>query len=201
MTHSTTPFQQALQRIDQANAADPRTELWEGKEYAKELLYSRRMTQGLDRLEPDASEALRLAAAAQHICRWEIPRDSFPRNRVGYRKWRETLYQFHADRTESILRDVGYDDQTIGRVRHLLEKKNLKTDLEMQTLEDVICLVFLQFYFDDFARDHEEEKLITILQRTWKKMSPRGHSAAASLELSTTAHTLIAKALDTGETG
>lgn len=179
-------FTAAIALIDAANARDP---------HGQELVYSERMTTCLDRFEPHASEALKLAARAQHIRRWEVPRDTFPRDRKGYHLWRTKLYGFHADATEQILRDVGYDAETIGRVRDLLMKKRIKADPEMQALEDVICLVFLEHYFDGFAHGHDAEKLITILRRTWGKMSDRGHEAALRLPLSERAKGLIGRAL------
>ena len=33
----------------------------------------------------------------------------------------------------------------------IIRKENLKSNLDSQTLEDVACLVFLQYYFDEFA--------------------------------------------------
>src|SRR5438046_1639141 len=113
-------FERAIERFDEANAHDPNRTVFEAREYPKELLYAQRMTQWLERLEPDAPESLRLAARCQHICRWEIPRNSFPMDRAGYLNWRKTLYQFHADHAGEILRDVGYDDATIARVQSLL---------------------------------------------------------------------------------
>ena len=188
-------LQLALDRIDALNAQDPNTELVEGRPQPKELVYSRRMTAWLNRLEPKASVALQLAARGQHLMRWRIPRDSFPRDRGGYLRWRTTLYDFHADRAAEVLHDVGYDEATIQRVRALIRKQDLKTDADAQTLEDVICLVFLENYFADFARDHDEQKLIRILRKTWKKMSPRGHAAAMTLKLSPREMQLISSAL------
>jgi hypothetical protein len=116
-------------------------------------------------------------------------------DRPGYLKWRTTLYDFHADKAAQILREVGYDDVTIGRVRSLIRKQGIKTDPEMQLLEDVICLVFLENYFAEFAADHDEDKLIRILRRTWAKMSPRGHEAALGLDLPERERKLIDRAL------
>lgn len=73
---------------------------------------------------------------------------------------------------------AGYDEQTIERVQTLLLKKGLKQDAEVQTLEDVICLVFLKYYLADFAEKHSEEKVADILQKTKRKMSARGLEAA-----------------------
>ncbi len=188
-------FRAAIERVDRANSEDPNKEVHEGKKHPKELLYARRMTNWLERLEPDASEPLRLAARCQHICRWTIPRSDYPMDRGGYLLWRATLARFHAEKAGEILRGVGYDEATIVRVQSLLRKEHLKKNPDTQTLEDVICLVFLENYFSDFAKQHEEEKLITILRKTWRKMSPRGHKAALQLDLSPADRALLEKAL------
>jgi hypothetical protein len=153
------------------------------------------MTRWLNHLEPNASEALQLAARAQHVARWRIPREDYPMDRASYKRWRTDLAELHSLTTGGILRDAGYGDQTIERVQSLLKKKNLKTDPECQALEDVICLVFLESYFADFAARHDEAKLIRILQRTWAKMSERGHEAALQLPLPPELASLVHKAL------
>jgi hypothetical protein len=188
-------FLKAIDLIDAANAEDPSREVHDDEDVPTSLLYGRRMTEWLDRLYPDAAEPLQLAARAQHIRRWEVPRDSYPDGRIGYLKWRTFLYGFHADVTEKLLRQAGYDDGTIGRVRSLLKKERIKTDPESQALEDVICLCFLENYFADFAPKHEEEKVIGILQKTWAKMSPVGHAAALKLEMPPEALRLVEQAL------
>jgi len=179
-------FRRAIERFDEANSQDPR---------GKELLYAQRMTAWLEKLDPNALEPLKLAARCQHIRRWEIPRSSFPMDRSGYLKWRKTLYGFHAEKAGEILRHVGYDDATIARVQSLLRKEKLKLDPEMQTLEDVICLVFLENYFSDFAREQDESKVQNIIRRTWMKMSQRGQDLALTLKLSEEDRQLIAQAL------
>ncbi|MDQ3438931.1 MAG: DUF4202 domain-containing protein [Planctomycetota bacterium] len=188
-------FAAALLHFDAANARDPNVTIVDGVPQPKELVYAKRMTDWLNRLEPGASEAVQLAARSQHLMRWSIPRSQFPMDRPGYLKWRTTLYDFHAQKAGEILREVGYEDATIGRVQSLVRKQGIKTDPEMQLLEDVICLVFLENYFEEFAADHDEEKLIRILRRTWAKMSPRGHQAALGLDLPERERELIEKAL------
>lgn len=188
-------FQAAIERFDAANAADPNREEWDGVEYPKELLYARRMTGWLERLAPDASEALRLAARAQHLRRWESPRSAYPMDRAGYHRWRTDLQRFHAEAAGEILRAVGYDEPMVARVQSLLRKERLKADPETQTLEDVACLVFLESYFADFARHVDEEKLIPILRRTWLKMSEQGREAALALPLAPEHRGLVEKAL------
>lgn len=188
-------FEDALRLIDEANSEDPNTESFEGEDYPKELSYSMRMTKWLESIEPQASEALRLAVRSQHIRRWEIPRSEYPLGRKGYHQWRTRLYDYHGEKTAEILEKAGYDEETIARVRKLLKKQGLKSSPETQTLEDVACLVFLESYFWDFSRLHDEEKIIGILRKTWVKMSPRGQEAARELSLNAGAEALLNKAL------
>lgn len=187
---------EAFKLFDEANTQDPNKENFEGTAYPKELLYAQRMTDILNEFEPDASEALQLTARCQHICRWEIPRESYEMNRVGYLKWRQELKKFHAEKSKAILQQVGYDDETINRVAFLLLKKQLKKDEETQTLEDVICLVFLKYYYEAFLVKHDDDKIVSILQKTWKKMSPKGHKAALAISFSERGKELVSKALN-----
>jgi hypothetical protein len=189
----------AIARFDAANSEDPRRVVFEGLEQPYELLYAKRMTHWLERLAPEASEALRLAARSQHICRWRVPRGEYPMDRAGYHRWRTRLYGYHAETAGAILREVGYDESTARRVEELLQKKNLKTDLEMQLLEDVICLVFLENYFAEFSNEHEPEQVVGILRKTWAKMSPRGQRAALELTMPTDARLLLDRALSAPE--
>jgi hypothetical protein len=190
-------FDDAIRGFDDANAEDPVLERVEGEDLPKELVYGRRMSRWLERLAPDAPESVKLAARAQHIRRWEVPRDTYPEGRAGYLKWRTDLHKRHADIAATILQDAGYDDETIGRVRTLLRKRGLKTDPDVQLMEDVICLVFLEHYFHDFAQKHEEEKLISIVQKTWKKMTEKAHEAALQLDYAPEDLAVIQKAVQT----
>ncbi len=189
MREESEQFRSAIARFDAANAQDPDGEA---------LIYAQRMSDWLEKLEPNASEALKLAARSQHIRRWEIPRDRYPMNRAGYHRWRNELAAFHAKVAGEILREVGYDETTVGRVQSLLKKERLKEDPEAQMLEDVICLVFLEHYFPEFAGKHDEEKVIGILRKTWRKMSERGHEAALKLAMGTEERRLVEKALQAG---
>ena len=173
----------AFDRFDAANAEDPNREDVGGAEQPRELVYARRMTETLERIAPDASEGVRLAARCQHIRRWTVPRDTYPDGRDGYRRWRTDLARFHAETAGAILRGVGYGDDTVERVGALLRKERLKSDTEVQLLEDVACLVFLQHYLPAFAPRHDAEKLAGILRKTWRKMSARGQAAALRLDL------------------
>jgi Domain of unknown function (DUF4202) len=188
-------FTEAIRRFDAANGEDPHHEVVDGVSYPKELLYAQRLTAWLERFAPAASEALRLAVRSQHIRRWTIPRDHYPMDRRGYLLWRTTLGKFHADTAASILREVGYDEATIQRVRSLLRKEGLKRDPEVQCLEDVICLTFLESYCAEFAGQHEATKALGILRKTWSKMSPRGREVARTAGLRAEVHRLIDAAL------
>lgn len=190
-----TRFESAIILIDKTNSEDINTYQVHGLEISKELLYSQRMSQKLLQFEPNASEELQIAARAQHIGRWKIARDEYPMDRVGYLKWRETLKKMHAEMAADILRTVGYDDKFIERVSFLINKKLIKKDDDSQTLEDVICLVFLEYYFEEFAEKHTNEKLIDILQKTWVKMSDKGHEAALKIKFSEKSLSLVKQAL------
>jgi hypothetical protein len=192
---TTTPFQQASQWIDAENAQDPNIETYQSISYAKELLYSNRMYERLMDFAPNASEEVQIAAKAQHICRWKIARESYPMDRVGYLKWREDLKKFHAKTTAEILEKAGYDAEFIARVSFLIEKKLLKKDEGTQLLEDVICLVFLEYYLEPFVEKHDTEKLKNIILKTWNKMSEKGHQAALQINYSPANLQLIKDAL------
>jgi len=181
---ATARYDSAMARFDAANAEDPNREAVDGRAEPKELVYGLRMSAMLVRFAPESSEGVKLAARCQHIRRWEIPRDSYPRDKVGYKAWRTRLQQFHAEIAGDILAEVGYDPALITRVQSLLRKESLKRDPETQTLEDVIGLVFLEHYLVGFVDQHPEyddAKWIDILQKTWRKMSPSGHLAALTL--------------------
>lgn len=188
-------FIQAIQLIDKANQDDPNQETVDGESYPKELLYAQRMTAWLEEFQPNTSEALQLAARAQHICRWEIPRDKYPMNKVGYHAWRNQLKKFHAEKTSTILQTVGYDQAIIDTVSGLIQKKQLKKNKETQTLEDVICLVFLAHYSERFFENKPEEKIIDIIQKTWRKMSVDGQQKALQIKLPDSVLPLVQKAL------
>ena len=185
----------ALEAFDQANSEDPNLENIDGQVLAKEFIYGQRMSERLHTFCSEPSEALQLAVRAQHICRWKIPRNDYPMDRTGYKRWRSDLAKFHGETAAMILADQGYDVETIERVKDLLLKRGLKRDDEVQILEDVACLVFIEHYLDDFARKHEEEKLLDIIRKTWNKMSPAGHAAALQLPLPEAMQQLVHKAL------
>lgn len=189
-------FAEACRLFDAANAEDPTQEPNDlGQLVPKELLYAERMSAWLARVAPDAPEAVQLAARSQHIRRWHIPRADFPLTRPGYHQWRNTLKQYHAELAGELMAQAGYDADMILRVQQLLRKERLKDDPEVQLLEDVICLVFLEYYFLPFAAQHPEEKVMEIVQKTWPKMTERGHALALQLPFAPEALALVTKAL------
>ena len=181
--------------IDQYNGQDPNQEYWEHESHPKELLYSKRMTDWLSRLNPNAHESLQIAARAQHIGRWTIPRDKFSRDKKGYLKWRTQLKLFHAQKVGEIMEVNGYNAEEIKETQALIKKEKLKTNPNTQLLEDVICLVFLEYYFVTFAKTHPEEKIIQIVKKTWVKMSEKGHEYALKLKYDVNSKALLSKAL------
>ena len=181
----------ALRRFDEENGRDPNEE--DGQ--PRELLYAKRLTDWVLRLCPNASEALRLAARCQHLCRWEIPRGSYPMTRAGYLKWRTDLKKFHAQRAGEILREVGFDDETIRRVQDLNLKKNFPADSDCRVLEDALCLVFLEFQFADLAAKTADDKMINALKKSWEKMTESARAAALKLNYGEREKALIQKAL------
>ena len=188
-------FRRAIEAFDRANSEDPNHQLSNGVLRPKELVDAERLSAWVDRLDPNASEALRLAARCQHIRRWELPRSSFSNDRIGYLKWRTELGRFHAETAARLLEAAGYDAATIDAVRRINVKQGLHSNPDTQTMEDALCLTFLEHEFEAFAEKHSDEKLINILQKTWKKMSPRGQSAAEKLALSSRARALLTRAL------
>lgn len=188
-------LEKTLADFDKLNAQDPNTETLNDQAIPKELLYSRRMTAQLHRFLTHPSEELQLASRSQHICRWKIPRSDYPMDRQGYKKWRLDLAVFHGETAGEVMIQNGYNQDKVQRVKDLLLKRSLKRDEEVQALEDIVCLVFLEFYLEDFASKHDEPKLIDIIQKTWNKMSENGHAAALTLPLSKHMLSLITKAL------
>jgi hypothetical protein len=189
-------FAAAVRRFDLENSADPHKELVDGVEQPRELVYARWLTDWVMRLCPEPSEALRLAARCQHLCRWRVPRDSYPMTRAGYLAWREALKKFHAQRAGEILRKIGYPEEVVIRVQSLNLKKDFPKDPESRVLEDALCLLFLERQFDDLAKKTGEEKMVNALQKAWRKMTPAAHALALNLPYGPHEKALIEKALN-----
>jgi len=184
-------FDDAIRRFDDENARDPSQE--NGR--PRELLYAERLTAWVLKLRPDAGEALRLAARCQHICRWQSPRENYPMTRPGYLKWRADLKKFHAEKSGTILREVGYDDATARRVQDLNLKKNFPADAECRVLEDALCLVFLEFQVAALAAKTDDDKMINALRKSWEKMTEAARAEALKLHYGDREKSLIERAL------
>jgi hypothetical protein len=180
-------FDRARAALDAAHAQDPRGD--------NEAEYISRIEAWVRRLVSDASPALLLAARAQHLERWVIPREDFPRDRSGYLKWRSAVHERQGRRAGEILAESGCDPSTTARVAALVGKALPRTDGEAQALEDAACLVFLETELAPFARDYPREKVVDVLRKTWRKMSPGGHAAASSLDLPPPLPELVAEAV------
>ena len=188
-----------LAAIDAANADDPRKLVVDVEARPFELVYAMRMSARLEALYPEASDLLQIAARAQHLRRWEIARDHFPRGRHGYSDWRKECRVHHARLVGALMRKHGYDDAAIAHVGALIRKEHLKKDRESQALENIAAIVFIEHYFDDFHAkyvDYDDDKIIDILGKTLCKMSPKGHAAALRLPLPERTRALVAAALD-----
>lgn len=184
MAEDPSRFQRAIEAFDARNAADPRRETLGDRDCPRALLDAIRLSLWLERRAPDASEPLRLAARCQHLERWRIPRTDYPEGRTGYYAWRTALARFHADQATEILTSLEYDADTIERVRSINLKQGLRTNPEVQIMEDALCLAFLAHEAEEFSVKHPDEKLLIILGKTWSKLSPRGKELALQLELS-----------------
>jgi hypothetical protein len=160
-------LQNALERIDTANAADPKGEA---------LPYGERMTAELTRLVPQASDVLQIAARGQHVERWLLPRADYPEGKAGYLEWRREQGRRHAERVAGIMAEEGYPQTDCDRVGILLRKEGIKRDPEVQALEDVICFTFLRWYFADFSAKHDAASVLDIVQKTARKMSDEGRA-------------------------
>lgn len=177
------PYIRARRLIDEAHAADPARTV-DGR--AAELVYGERMDHWICRLVPDATALLRLAARAQHLERWTLPRATYPMDKAGYHAWRRALYTKQAERARALLLEAGVPELEAAEVATWVSKAELQTNPGTQALEDAACLVFLESEIGAFAAQHHEyprEKFIDILRKTWRKMTPRARELALALDL------------------
>ncbi|EHY56558.1 hypothetical protein HRR83_002359 [Exophiala dermatitidis] len=191
----------ALELIDAAHKEDPNTlQLDNGASVPYEIHYAQKMTKYLDLHTPDAGPLLKTAARAQHFRRWEVPRDTYPRTKAGYFAWRTFLKKRQAEQVRQLCLECNYTEEEADKVAALIAKEDLKKgegkgDPDAQVIEDVACLVFLDDQFDEFEKAHDEDKIVSILQKTWVKMGKRGQELALAMDLSDRAKELVGKAL------
>jgi hypothetical protein len=173
-----------LRDIDAANAEDPRTLVVGGTRRAYEIVYSDRMSERLAKMYPGASELLQIAARAQHIRRWDNPRSSYPEGRNGYNDWRRACREHHAELISVILTRHSYAVADIAHVAKLIKKEQLKKDRESQALENVVDVVFVEHYIEEFLAKYsgyDEDKLVDIVGKILRRMSPKGHAEVLAL--------------------
>lgn len=186
----------AFELFDAYNKKDPNKITWDGSLYPAEYFYATKLYDWVLKLQPEAGEALLLASRCQHIGRWEVPRDTYPQNKAGYLNWRSNLGRYHAQKAAQLLFEAGYSETEIEEVKTIVLKQQIKSDPRVQTIEDALCLVFLEFQYEEFIGKHEDAKVIRILQKTWAKMSEAGHKAALGLKYSGKGLALIKEALN-----
>jgi hypothetical protein len=184
-------FDAAVAAIDAANAADPTTLEVGARRGPKELVHAEMATEWVRRLDPDPAEPLLLAARGHHLRRWTVPRATYPAGRAGYLRWRRDLHRRHAEELGEILAGVGYDRATIDRVGEIVRKERLGRDPDVQTLEDALCLVFLETQLTDVATRLDDAQRRRVVDKTLAKMSPAGRAAIASVPLSPEARALL----------
>lgn len=182
----------ARSAIDAANAADPNEH--DGEPLA--LLQGRLAEGWVIRLDPDASEALRLAARAHHLRRWVVPRDSYPDGRAGYLRWRRDQKQRHAEELRELLEQVGLDPVIVARSAAIVAKVGLGSDPEVQVFEDAVCLTFLETQLGETADRLDADRMTTVIAKTLTKMSEPGKAAALTIDLDERGRDLLARAVD-----
>ena len=199
MFQPTQRYKTVIAAIDAANADDPRTIEIAGARHPYEVVYADRMMRRLEAMYPDASEALRIAARGQHIRRFDIPRTRFPDGRDGYNEWRRSCREHHAELLREIMSRNAYPEEEVKQVAKLVKKEQLKKDKESQALENVVDVVFLEHYFDEFSvkySHYDEAKIVAIIGKTLRKMSPKGHQAALALGLPERTRKLVLAAVE-----
>jgi len=182
-------------KMNAENAADPSSVDTPGGKKPRELWMAERLEHWVRQVKSPPGTPLLLAARCQHIMRWRIPRSDYDQGRIGYLKWRKDLAKMHADAGTEILRGLGFDEPTVQAVREINLKQNLKTSPDVQAMEDALCLCFLEQEYSEFAQKHEDDKVVEIVEKTWRKMSPVGQKLALALPLSGRPAQLVRRAL------
>ncbi len=186
----------AFKLFDEYNQSDTNIVVWEGETNPAEYFYALQLYNWVNKLTPIASEYLLLASRAQHIGRWKSPRQEYPEGKAGYLNWRKDLKKFHAKTAGELMITAGYETEAVTRVQQIILKENLKSDVEVQIMENALCLVFLQFQYADFILKHSNDDQVTrILKKTWNKMSEPGRLEASKLNFTGRGKELITNTL------
>lgn len=170
---------EAFEAIDATNDADPsQLTTGDGRRVPKARWQGERATVWLERRCADdperPSQALELAARAHHLCRFEIPRNSYPTGRAGYLRWRRDEKRHQATRLREVLGPVGTPTEVVERAAAIVQKLELGSDPEVQRFEDVVCLVFCETELDELLERIGPDKLRAAVIKTAAKMSPAG---------------------------
>ena len=184
-----------LDAVDRANAEGPESVTVDGITRPKEVVHAERMTYWLPVLDPDPTAAQRIAARAHHFRRWAVSRVDYPEGRAGYLRWRRDQKARHVREVGDLLKGLGADDDLVARVGVIVAKDGLGQDIEVQTHEDALCLVFLEQQFADLATQLGDERMVEVLRRTAAKMSPAALSLASDLAMSPQVRVLLERAL------
>jgi hypothetical protein len=192
-----TRLDKAFELFDAYNKQDPRSFSWEGVIEPQEYFFAVKLYNWVLKLDPNADEELLLASRSQHIGRWEIPREDYPEGREPYLKWRKHLALHHAAITARLMKDARYGDEAIDRVKQIILKQRIKVDADVQTMENALCLVFLELQYEEFRKKyvHDADKMINILRKSLLKMDGHGHRLALTLHYSADGLALINKAV------
>ncbi|MEO8693026.1 MAG: DUF4202 domain-containing protein [Acidimicrobiales bacterium] len=185
----------AFAAIDAANAADPNIIEWREERWPRAQLQGLLATEWLALLDPNAGDAVILAARAHHVRRWAIARASYPDGRVGYLRWRRALKEVHAEVVAEILPPTGISSATVARVQALVRKEGLGHDPDTQLVEDAICLTFIETQFEELAARLDHERLVTAVQKTVEKMSENAVALVARTRISAAARAALDDAL------
>ena len=179
-------LQQLLAAIDRLNTEDPNQSILQGAAQPREVLYANQVSAWVLRLKPDASVWLRIAAHGQHVQRWKISRDRYPRTTAGYLRWRETLKTFHAETVAGLMKQENCSTGDIEHVTALILKRSTADAAELQALEDALCLVFLETQFEELKAKIPDQRMREVVRKTWVKMSEQAHQEALKLPMDNT---------------
>ena len=181
----------AVELINSVHNQDPNSETIDGVDIKAELLYSQRMLDILQKVQPNASLELQLAAQCQHISRWSIPRATFSMDKKGYYQWRAAIMEHQLNVTTNTLKQANITDEAIAVIIDALKNKADKTNTNASIIEDTACLTFIKWYLVPFAGQFDPEKAKVILQKTANKMSERGLKLIPELQLSVEVHKVL----------
>ena len=182
--------------IDAANEPDPERVVVDGVERPLQQILGRRAAAWVDRLDPGAGPAQRLAARAHHLRRWERPRSDYPEGRAGYLRWRRDARDVHGEQVAALLAAHGWPADVASAARALVRKEGLGSDPAVQVHEDAVCLAFLEVQLDAVAERLGDDRAVAVLRRTAAKMGAAALALAADLPLSPRGRGLLAAAVD-----